>query len=229
MDANGLSEGILCIWNPQICDLKAFSSTVGILLTGRLRGCDTKLKILNIYGPYHGRVAFWDNLAGSGLLKDPALILLGGLNFTISPSEVWGSKVWGPLMDYFRSLIRDSGLIDLRPFVLGPTWRNGHSEGQSISKRLDKVLMADSLSHIFQKFRICHINSMISDHLLVFLQLDMDAEKVFYPFKYNHHWNELPEFQSLVHRFWVKDHGLSLWSPMDRLTEKLRLLKGAVK
>ena len=88
-------------------------------------------------------------------------------------------------MDYFRTLIRDSGLIDLRPFVSGPTWRNGRSGGQCISKRLDRVLMAEPLSHFFQKFRVWHINSMISDHLPVCLQLDMEVEKVNYPFKYN--------------------------------------------
>jgi len=229
LDAHGLSGGVLCIWNPRVCLFKAFSTVAGILLSGRIRGCESRVKILNVYGPYNERVAFWDRLAGCGLLKDPSLILVGDLNFTISPSEVWGSKAWDPLMDYFRSLIRDSGLIDIRPFVSGPTWRNGRSGNQSISKRLDRFLMAEPLSLCFQKFRVWHINSMISDHLPVCLQLDLGMEKINYPFKYNRHWNDLPEFQSLVRSFWNRDHGLTLWSPMDRLTEKLRLLKRVVK
>jgi len=73
------------------------------------------------------------------------------------------------------------------------------------------------------------VNSMISDHFPICLQLEMGDERIVYPFKYNHHWMDYPDFQPLVRTFWAMDHGLSLWSPMDRLVEKLRLLKGTVK
>jgi len=201
IDAIGMSGGVLCIWNPMVCVLKAFSTLAGILLTGRLRGCNTNFKLLNVYGPYREREVFWDRLAGSGILNDPALILMGDLNFTLSPTEVWGSMVWDPLMHYFNSLIHESCLIDLRPTVLGPTWRNERVSVHGISKRLDRFLMADSLTHVFQKFRVWHVNSVISDHLPVCLQLDLGDEKVVFPFKYNHHWNDLPDFQSLVQSF----------------------------
>jgi len=167
--AGCLSGGVLCIWNPRVCDLKAFSTSVGILLTGVLRGCDTKVKLFNVYGPYREREVFWDKLAGCGILKDPALILMGDLNFTLSPSEVWGSSTWDPLMHFFNSMLRESNLIDLRPIDNGPTWRNGRSSDQGISKRLDRFLMVESLSHVFQRFRVWHVNSVISDHLPVCL------------------------------------------------------------
>lgn len=54
IDASGLSGGSLCIWNPRVCALKAFQTSAGILLTGYIRGCSTKLKLLDVYGPYRG-------------------------------------------------------------------------------------------------------------------------------------------------------------------------------
>ena len=227
--AVGLSGGVLCAWNPRVCDLKAFSSSAGILLKGVFRGCNTAVKIFNVYGPFRDREAFWDRLANCGILKDPALILLGDLNFTLSPTEIWGSSHWDPLMQYFNTLLKESDLIDLCPIDIGPTWRNGRTAGKGISKRLDRFLMASHLTQVFQRFRVWHVDSWISDHIPICLQLDWGQDKINFPFKYNHHWFESIDFQQLVRSFWSQDHGLQSWTPMDRLFEKLRLLKGEVK
>jgi len=76
---------------------------------------------------------------------------------------------------------------------------------------------------------VWHVDSWISDHIPICLQLDWGQDKLNFPFKYNHHWYDNTDFQQLVRTFWTQDHGLQSWSPMDRLTEKLRLLKGEVK
>jgi len=146
IDANGMSGGVLCGWNPKFCDFKAFSTSAGILVQGFMRGCDTLVKFFNIYGPFRDREVFWRKLADCGILKDPALILLGDLNFTLSPTEIWGSNHWDPLMQFFNSLLRESDLIDLCPIDIGPTWRNGRIAGRGISKRIDRFLMASSLT-----------------------------------------------------------------------------------
>jgi len=85
-DTQGKSGGLLCIWNPSLCDFKSYISAVGLLLTGCIKGIKEDLKILNVYGPYNDREPFWNRLAGSGLLRDPYLILVGDLNFTLSSS-----------------------------------------------------------------------------------------------------------------------------------------------
>ena len=58
LDSIGSSGGVLCIWNPRVCDFKAYSTSAGILLNGFFRGCDSKIKILNVYGPYKDREMF---------------------------------------------------------------------------------------------------------------------------------------------------------------------------
>jgi len=126
-------------------------------------------------------------------------------------------------------MLREAGLINLRPVVLRPTCRNGRTSDRGISKRLDRFLMVDQLTLAFHRYRVWHVNSMISDHLPICLQLDLGGERIVYPFKYNHHWMDYLDFQPLVRTFWAMDHGISHWSPMDRLVEKLRLLKGTVK
>ena len=88
---------------------------------------------------------------------------------------------------------------------------------RGISKRIDRFLMAEPLTLLFHKYRVWHINSLISDHLPICLQLDLGEDRMVYPFKFNHHWLELTDFQSLVRDFWVLDHGIAHWSPMDRV------------
>ena len=55
---------------------------VGIILFGKLKGLKQTIHLLNIYGSYDNRVAFWDSVKDSGLLMLPYLILVGDLNFT---------------------------------------------------------------------------------------------------------------------------------------------------
>ena len=58
VDADGLSRGLLCIWNPDVSDLSPFSLRSGILLVGRLTSCSEIVKIINIYGPFRDREEF---------------------------------------------------------------------------------------------------------------------------------------------------------------------------
>jgi len=68
--AEGLSGGVLCMWNPRNCDLEAFSTSAGILLRGFLRGCNSRIKIFNVYGPYRDREIFWDCFTFNIFLDD---------------------------------------------------------------------------------------------------------------------------------------------------------------
>ena len=105
------SGGTLVAWNPFLAELCAFTTVVGILLQGKLLGFAKTIHLLNIYGPYGNRQAFWESVFSCGVLTLPNLILAGDLNFTCSSDEVWGiGLLYDPLADYFISLFVDTNL-----------------------------------------------------------------------------------------------------------------------
>jgi hypothetical protein len=109
--------------------------------------------------------------------------------------EVWGDLARSdPLADFFTSLIQSSGLVDIQPTKLAPTWRNGRAGSAGISKRLDHFLLDDSLIGNNSKIRSWVINSTISDHNPICLQLDSFSHRSPPPFKFNTSWIKDPRF-----------------------------------
>ena len=81
-----------------------------------------------------------------GLLNLNNLILAGDLNLTLNNSEVWGEKArLDPLGPFFTNLFSSHQLVDIAPIVAGPTWRNGCSSADGISKHLDRFLLSTNL------------------------------------------------------------------------------------
>ena len=63
--------------------MKAFTTCACILLDGRLKGFNSPIQLLNIYGPFNQRKQFWDQVKIFGLLIDTSLIIVGDFNFTL--------------------------------------------------------------------------------------------------------------------------------------------------
>jgi len=92
------------------------------------------------------------------------LIIGGGLNFTLSSSEVWGDiGRTDPLANFLSSLLHKSGLVDLQPSVVARTWWNGCTGPAGISKRLDRFLLNSKLIDIHHKIRTWVEASFIYD------------------------------------------------------------------
>jgi hypothetical protein len=90
---------------------------------------------------------FWDRVADSGLLDGTNLIIVGDLNFTTNIGEIWGSSAsMDPLTNYFTMLLQNHNLVDLPPAAIVPTWRNGRTGLDVISKRLDRFLLSADLA-----------------------------------------------------------------------------------
>jgi hypothetical protein len=87
------------------------------------------------------RKTFWDKVAFRGMLAHKNMIVAGDLNFKVSVGEVWGASTQlDQLAGYFKEFFQDNRLVDIILDVLAPTWRNGRSGAESISKRLDRFI-----------------------------------------------------------------------------------------
>jgi hypothetical protein len=162
-------------------------------------------------------------------IEREGIIVGGDLNFTLSTREVWGIHARSdPLSDFFTSHIQSSGLVDVQPTKLTPTWRNGRARTDGIAKRLDHFLLDDSLFNNNFKVRSWVINSTISDHNPICLQLDSFSHNSKPPFKFNSTWIKDQDFASLIKQSW---NSMSHWSDsssIQLLCSKLNNLKKAV-
>jgi hypothetical protein len=92
-------------WDPDLLELRSFLSSGGILLKGSFLATGQELAFLNVYGPCTNKPLFWNQLADSGLLSLPNLILGGDLNIILSADENWGgSFLSGPTEATYKEL-----------------------------------------------------------------------------------------------------------------------------
>lgn len=88
MDAVGHSGGLLVGWNPIYFSFQTFKTQWGLLLNGNCLCLKLHLTILNLYGPYKHRGAFWDSLRSSGILNFSNLMVASDLNFTRHEGDI---------------------------------------------------------------------------------------------------------------------------------------------
>lgn len=104
IDANGHSGGLVALWNPLWIRAMAYKCFAGILLNVSFRGHRSFVNILNIYAPYKHRFPFWNRFFSSDLCALHHLMLVGDMNFTLEPDDVWGGgRNMDPLSDYLKS------------------------------------------------------------------------------------------------------------------------------
>jgi exonuclease III len=226
----GTSGGLLVAWDPVFFYLKPFFCCGGILLTGTCCANKRQVNLLNVYGPCIDKLAFWSKVSASGLLAKPNLILAGDFNFTLSSSEIWGTNAsTDATASQFSDIFQQHNLVDLLPVEVVPTWRNGRSGTTSISKRLDRFFLSDSLLQHADRYRTWVAYPYISDHAPIILQLDSYSHRSSYPFKFNPIWLGNPDFERLVSDVWTDQSYKNEPDVQRRISWKLKVLKSKVK
>jgi len=111
---------------------------------------------------------------------------------------------------------------------LRPTWRNGREGSIGISKRLDRFL----LNHMFMgdnyRSRSWTINSLISHHNPICLQVEGSKFLANFPFKFNHSWLKEAYFKEMVVSFSSKFILPFEVSATQLLVKNLKLLKSSL-
>eukprot|EP00253_Pinus_taeda_P025007 PITA_25007 len=184
IDACGHSGGLAVLWNPLWIRATTYKCFAGILLSATFRGQRLPIHILNIYAPYMHRFPFWDHFFSSDLCEIRRLMLVGDMNFTLCPHEVWGGgRKMDPLSDFLRNHLLHRNFIDVAPSVLTHTWDNGRSGDAYIAKRIDRVIIqADIIESVGMPF-LSIGNESISDHRPVYIQWRNRLFSQHFPFK----------------------------------------------
>jgi hypothetical protein len=220
----------LVTWDPDIFELRSYLSTGGILLKGRFLATGQEVAFLNVYGPCSNKPYFWNQLANSGLLSLPNLILGGDLNFILKAEEHWGGSFQpGPTEATYREIFATNNLIDVQPLCLMPTWRNGRTGSEAIARRLDRFFIAEAFltSQILPATWVEY--PFFSDHAPVLLKLIPPALHRATPYKFNYHWLQRADYTSLVKGVWSDHVFLAESNPQRRIAWKLSVLKSKQK
>jgi hypothetical protein len=106
-----------------------------------------------------------------------------------------------------------------------PTWRNGRTGEDEISKRLGRVYVSKDLISFTLRYRSWVDYPFVSDHTLVLLQLGFNSTIVAHPFKLNSTCLREDTFSSIVHEVWNDHIVLQEAGAQRRLVGKLKQLK----
>ena len=78
--------------------------------------------MLNIYGPYEGKIPLWKNIFYFKTLLDDNIILVGELEFTLKWSEILGLIAHPYILAYyFNTSMESASLVDVSPIELRPS------------------------------------------------------------------------------------------------------------
>jgi exonuclease III len=230
VDSIGTSGGLVVSWDPSLFDLTPHLCSGGILLTGTCLWNNTIISLLNIYAPCSERRFFWDKVANRGLLDLANLIIVGDLNLTTNASEVWGSTFsMDPLASYFNNLFQAHALVNISPTTIVLTWRNGRVGTAAIKKRLEKILVSESLATRDDQIHSWVEYPYLSYHAPVFLQMETTHSPSARPFKLNSYWLQEVSFIKIVKEVWTSPYYNSDPDPQIHLVHKLKNLKDRIK
>jgi hypothetical protein len=169
-------------------------------------------------------------LADSGILSIPYLIAGGDLNLILTAEESWGGNfVQGATEDFFKNIFASNNLTDIVPAKLTPTWRNGRSGIDAISRRLDRFFVAAEYCSSPELPASWVEYPFFSDHAPIFLQLRSPDRLISPPFKFNHNWLTEVDYTDLVTTVWRDPIFLSEDNAQHRLFWKLQVLKARSK
>jgi hypothetical protein len=122
-----------------------------------------------------------------------------------------GFKNLGPathmdcLSRYFIRNIEATGLLDIEPTKLTPTWRNKRTREDKIAKRLDHFLISKGFLDEVIQVRQWVASGGDSDHNPVVLEVALSRKNHPVPFKLNPKWLKVEEFVKKI-----KDVGIPL-------------------
>lgn len=165
VNSNGLSGGLIAMWNPHFTKFHAYGFFIGILLSRKIKSVSKSFYLINLYATCCNRPDFWNYINSYGILNIHNLLIMVDFNATLSSIEHWDSHNRSDSMDdrLFHIFV-DHHLIDICPLPQTPTWTNHRIGDAFISKILDRALVNECVLKILGNLKLSIITSSLSDH-----------------------------------------------------------------
>ncbi|KAL7181638.1 hypothetical protein ACSBR1_040519 [Camellia fascicularis] len=200
VDSEGLAGGLLCIWDPEVFQLKDCCCTRRfILLSGTLFN-SFDCVLLNIYAPNEvgNRAKLWDCLLKlKGEFPNP-WCLCGDFNEIKSVGERKGCFRRDKGMREFNEFIEQCEVNDIPLLGRKYTWCNSIT-GDKWS-RIDRVLVDPKWFEVFN-LKLWGLPRLISDHCPLLLMED-ERDWGPKPFRIINAWSLHPCFPAFVEKTW---------------------------
>eukprot|EP00253_Pinus_taeda_P022851 PITA_22851 len=186
--------------------------------------------LFNVYAPNNAREKknCWDSIKSQVDQENlENIIIVGDLNLTLLSSEKrGGSIVRDPAREWVEDLMQDWDLLDIKPIKGTFTWSNKRIGSGHITARLDKFLVQISFLLLGLDARMRILQSSVSDHKPISLELLTPKDLGPIPFRFSSLWIKEKDFMEKTKDCWkepIKGSMFFVWK------EKLRRVKGMLK
>ncbi|GKV05619.1 hypothetical protein SLEP1_g17606 [Rubroshorea leprosula] len=225
-DAEGLSGGMLCIWNSKkfkMGRVLAGMDFIGVEGAWGVEQCPAS--IINVYSPCQlgKKRILWEELKALVAGRSGNWCIMGDFNAVRKVGERGGSREISTEMREFDGFIRDVGLVDLPLIGRKFTWVQASGHHMS---RIDRFLLSEGWLNKWGDAKQWGLNRTVSDHCPILLKqqvVDWGPK----PFKFFDSWLEQEGCRELIKETWSKAD-IQGWAGY-RIKEKLKLIKEALR
>lgn len=226
VNPTGRSGGLLNIWDPSLfTKISSASSRHFLLTSGKLKGINSIIHILNIYAPQDlsAKRTLWNDVLNLKESNPGIWIVLGDFNAVRSPEDRKNSNFDPISAGDFNDFIANA---DLSEFVLkGRKYTYATKNGRKLS-RIDRILVCPEFLNHWSEACYSALPRFLSDHApLILTTTYQDFGPV--PFKLFNSWMSRPDFDSLILK--ANEEFVFNGSPDQVFLEKLKYFKAIIK
>ncbi|PWA36913.1 RNA-directed DNA polymerase, eukaryota [Artemisia annua] len=199
VDSCGRSGGLLCMWDPNVFEMtSSISDRNFILVHGILKGCGTKLNVINVYSPQGlpEKRDLWNSILGFVTSSEGLKVVMGDFNEVRCPEERLGSGFCASSARVFNEFIYEASLKEYRMGGSRFTYSGGC--GRNFSK-LDHVFVCDGFWAKWPAASLMAHPKRWSDHCPVSLKTttyDFGPG----PFRFYTSWLDIPSINEVVEK-----------------------------
>ncbi|GKV44765.1 hypothetical protein SLEP1_g51921 [Rubroshorea leprosula] len=225
-NAEGMSGGILCVWNPSTLKKKrVLEGEYCIGIEGVWGTEEVPVCIINVYSPCQitNKRALWTELKNMVTGGGSMWCVVGDFNAIRRIEERWGCRSVPTEMREFDCFIQETKLIDLPLAGRKFTWY--HSNGNQMS-RIDRFLLSEGWLSKWCDTKQWGLTRTVSDHCPIMLKVNKTnwGPK---PFKFFDAWLDDQGCRELISEVWNNEKTQG-WAGF-KLKEKLKATKNALR